>query len=131
LISAGSAGLAGCGGGNSGTPIVNVAGVYTGSFSDPSVASNPLQLTITQQGTVLRGSWTGGLVNPPSEPEYGSNGEIPEGNVSGTSVTMELAPEVYNLAGYALKGTISGKTISGTFTVINAAGGGTFTATKT
>jgi hypothetical protein len=127
---AASMALCACGGGGSTALLTTISGTYEGSFRDATASTLPLTLTLTQSGTSLLGTWSGGLTNTPNSYEYGNGGDI-VGTVIGSSVSLDLMPEVYTQFGYSLTGTVNGATISGNFTIINTSGGGSFTATKT
>jgi hypothetical protein len=94
-------------------PAVNLAGSWSGQYSGPF--SGTFTLTWTQSGAALDGTIT--LSSSPNPVHI-------TGNVGGSAITFG------SVGGVAYTGTVSGNSMSGTYTVPNGGGNGTWNATQ-
>lgn len=130
--------LVACGGGSGGVTSpsasapagVTLNGNYSGTASDTAYGSGSVQLTLSQSGTSITGTYAS---------QYPAYSVVGGGSVSGTvnnsqTLSATLQPSIPTACPYQLTGTISGggANISGTYAAFNCSAvvTGTFNVTK-
>ena len=99
------------GSGSSTTPsTASLAGSYSGSLSDSVAGSGSVGLSIAQSGNSISGQFADTFSNP----SYDNGGSI-SGTVSGNSFSGSVKSVFVNACGFSIKGSLSGSTLSGTY----------------